>query len=73
MSMYNWKYRLSNSKIYFARKCVSKLRSPLRMMNYIRRNSTELTRSVMSLTRAVMSLVRGQNKSWTLIQLVHIG
>ena len=53
MSMYNWKYRLSNSKIYFARKRASKLRSPLKMINYIRQDISELTRSVMSLKRAV--------------------
>ena len=40
-------------KPYFARKRASKLRSPLRMMNYIRRSSSELRRSVMSLRRAV--------------------
>ena len=33
----------------FAYKRVSKLRSPFRMMNYIRRDSSELRRSVLSL------------------------
>ena len=53
MFMYNWEYRFSNSKIYFARKRASKLRSPSRMMNYIRRDISELRRSVMSLKRAI--------------------
>ena len=53
MLIYNWSNRLPNSKSYFARKRVSKLRSSLRVMNYIRRDRTELTRSVMSLKRAV--------------------
>ena len=53
MLIYNWSNRLSNSKSSFARKCVSKLRSPFRVMNYIRRDSSELTRSVLSLKRAI--------------------
>ena len=40
-------------KTYFARKRVSKLRSPLRMMNYIRRSSSELIERVMSLIWAI--------------------
>ena len=36
-------------KFYFARKRDSKLRSPFRMMNYIRQDRTELTVAVMSL------------------------
>ena len=53
MLIYNWSIVLSNSKYYFARKRVSKLRIHPRMKNYIRRDSSELTRSVMSLKRAI--------------------